>query len=64
MILNSTTDTHDLYLPRRRARKLPARKVDPLDKQLDGNPHGSLEERCAWMRSRQEARKKSKGAPA
>jgi len=67
VILNSNTSSHDLYLPRRRAQKLPPKKADhPIDRQIDGNPNGSLEEKQAWMRARQQQRgmRKAKGASA
>lgn len=56
MILNGKTSTHDIYLPKRRAKKKPQRQANGA---LAGDPKGSLAEKCAWMRSRQA---RSKGA--
>ena len=61
MILNGNTSTDDFYQRRRRARAKPAKKTSSIDKQLDGNPNGSLEEKCAWLRARQQNRAKRGG---
>lgn len=54
MILNQKTGSHDMYLqaPRRAQRVIPPRAEKPPA----GNPQGSLSEKCAWLKARQEAR--------
>jgi len=57
MILN--TGAHDAYLPARRAKPRRQRKETPApDRRIDGDPNGSLAERCAWLKSRQLARRR------
>jgi hypothetical protein len=61
MILNEHTTSHPIYQRqlRRRAKKQPA--PDPV-RQVEGNPNGSLAERCAWMRAKQQKAKAAGGA--
>jgi|ERR1035441_1002417 hypothetical protein len=53
MIFNGNTDTHDIYLPAKRA----PRTVRPLYQppNVEAKPNGSHEQRQAWMRQRQQA---------
>jgi hypothetical protein len=64
VILNATTATHDMYLRGRRRRQATARK--PVEREaalVDGvrgpNRNGTLDERCAWMKLRQKARRRA-----
>lgn len=58
MLLNGRTGSHDMNLPDRRARFRPRRaeKAAPEadDRGVVPDPRGSFEERCAWMRQRQQ----------
>ena len=55
MIVNGNTDTHDMHLPAKRARRV----TSPLYQPPQANPawRGTHEERQAWMRQKQEAKK-------
>ena len=48
MILNGT---HDMYLPDKRARRIVPPLYQPPD--VESDPHGSHEQRQAWMRRKQ-----------
>lgn len=61
MLINGRTGSHAIYQPRRPAKKQPARAASLLDHQLNGDPNGSLEQKCAWMRARQRS-KAARGA--
>jgi hypothetical protein len=51
MILNENAGTHDIYLPKKRARRTVAPLYQPPD--VEANPNGSHEQRQAWMRQKQ-----------
>jgi hypothetical protein len=55
MIFNSSTSSHDIYQPDRRARK---KRPEAIRPKSQGNPHGSLAEKCAWLKARQQKRGK------
>lgn len=52
MIVNTTTTTHPMYLPQRRAKASKPRRKTPLFPTA-----GSHADREAWMRERQAAKK-------
>jgi hypothetical protein len=54
MIFNSRTDTHPYYLPTKRAKALAAPKAATP---RVGGPGGTLAEKCAWMKARQQAKR-------
>jgi len=51
MIFNENAGTHDMYLPKKRARRTVAPLYQPPD--VEANPNGSHEQRQAWMRQKQ-----------